>query len=78
MNVQNNTKFIIFRLHLKLKPTNFHLKKVKKLATNPFDQKKLMKSKIFRKVTMLPIRSIKTVVDFVLTYFPITFGDDVR
>ena len=41
-------------------------------------QNKLMKSNIFRNVTIAPIRSINMVVYFELTYFPITLGDEVR
>lgn len=55
-----------------------HLSEDAMRSTYRSDQKKLMKSKTFRKVTMLPIKSIKTVVDFELTYFPITFEDEVR
>jgi hypothetical protein len=37
-----------------------------------------MKRRIFRKVTIPPMVSIKTVVYFEFAYFPITLGEEVR
>ena len=75
---KNSLKSVDFRL--------WKLSKVKFWKDSPnvrrstfcCDQKKLIKSRIFNKVTMIPTESIRKVVYFELAYLPITFTDEVR